>query len=42
MLYYKWTLEDIESMFPFERTIYVAMMRKYQIDLEQEQRNKQR
>lgn len=37
MQYYNWSLNDVEDMFPFERTIYVAMVSQYQQKQQQQQ-----
>lgn len=37
MFYYHWSLGDIEGMFPYERTIYVSMIKNYQNQLQQKQ-----
>lgn len=29
MQYHKYTLQDLESMIPFERDVYVAMLQQY-------------
>lgn len=36
MQFYNWSLSELESMYPFERTIYIALLKKYQIDKEQQ------
>lgn len=35
MQYYQWSLYDLENMFPFERSIYIALIRQHQIEQEQ-------
>ena len=40
MQHHKYSLADIENMYPFERDIYIAMLVNYL--KEQEQKNKQK
>jgi hypothetical protein len=36
--HHKYSLSDIENMIPYERDIYVEMLRKYLLELEEKQK----
>jgi hypothetical protein len=38
MQHHKYSLQDIENMIPFERDVYLDMLKKYLEELEEKQR----